>query len=760
MQIELIHTLFFFLAGGFLVFLAITITRDNFANRVNRAAGLLLFFAGLGPLILALGYVLSDGTVTSLRYTNTTIYHLAYLWELFFPALLVFSWLFPVDRMRSFRFPRLRYLVVVPQLLHVLLMLFYDRIVDLLNMLVASAESEGLLGALMQPLAWLGSQFLLFLGTIYTNEAIIFGAVNLSYVLLAVYFFETGRRYLTNPRLLSQTRIVIWGARFGLGLLVIAYAIDTLTQTPVAELVSASVMAGAVATGGGGFAYAIIRHQFLNLQLVLRQSLIYTLSSAVLVGLYVVIGMRSTDILEPLFGDRAEVVSYVFILLLLLIFQPISQWLDNIIRSMFVRTRTDHRNIIERFSRQVITIFDPKQLRQTIEETLKTSMLVDQVYFVLYDDSVSEYAVLPSDDYRRRTVIDREDLMLRGINLLDTPTRFASLSDYMVGSKLAEILSDLQVRIILPMKDAQHLLGFLALTTRAAGYRYSAEDINLLGVLSNQMVSALTNARLYADSLERLRLEEEVNMARQIQLDLLPSKPPDLVCSRIAASSTPSRVVGGDFYDFVPLPDQKRTGIVIADASGKGMPAALMIAQIQAIIRTEIGNGTPVPQMMKNMNTQMALGTSSEKYVTLFYAVLDEATKEIEYANAGHNHPFIVRRDGSVEYLDVGGPIIGAFPYIEYESARVTLEDDDVFFLFTDGLSEAMDADGHEYGEERIRNFVVERRVMTAEEILSSMLDDVYEYDPTNPPQDDTTAIAIKMTNHEERKDRSNDDDQ
>ena len=244
----------------------------------------------------------------------------------------------------------------------------------------------------------------------------------------------------------------------------------------------------------GCFSYAIIRHQFLNLQLVLRQSLIYTLSSAVLVGLYVVIGMKAEEVLQPFFGSRADLVSYVVILFLLMLFQPISQWLDNVIRSMFVRTRTDHRNIIERFSRQIISIFDPKQLRQTIEETLKTYLLVDRVYFVLYDDSVSEYAILASDDYARRTVISREDLLLRGINLLDTPTRFGSLSDYMEGSRLAEILGDLGVRVILPMKDAQHLLGFLALTTRAAGYRYGAEDFNLLGVLSNQMVSALTNA--------------------------------------------------------------------------------------------------------------------------------------------------------------------------------------------------------------------------------------------------------------------------
>jgi hypothetical protein len=217
----------------------------------------------------------------------------------------------------------------------------------------------------------------------------------------------------------------------------------------------------------------------------------------------------------------------------------------------------------------------------------------------LYDDSITEYAMLPSDDHPRRVVIDRQDLMLRGINLLDAPTYYRSLTDYSPGSELATMLEIRGVRMVLPMKDADHLLGFVALTEKAAGYRYSSEDLNLLGVLSNQMVSALTNARLYVESLERTRLQEEINMARQIQLDLLPSNPPTLDCSTICAGSTPSRTVGGDFYDFIEI-DGDRLGVVIADASGKGMPAALMIAQTQAMIRSEVNNGTPIASMLKN----------------------------------------------------------------------------------------------------------------------------------------------------------------
>jgi len=746
MQFELVHTLIFFLTGGFLVFMAITITRDNFTSLANRAAGAMLFFAGLGPMALALGYVIETTAAAPIDFRESTLYGLYHVWEFFFPSLLIFSWLFPIDRLHRFKHPGVRYLVVVPQLMHLSLILMYQRLVGLLNTLVTSSEGTDLTGMILKPFAWVFQQLMLLVAYIRAHEQVIFGLTNLAYIVAALYFIELGRRYLTNPRLQAQTRLVVWGMRTGLGLYTVAYLGWTFGEGGWAESASVYLLLAAIIGGGGFITNAIVRYRFLNVQLFFRQSMINTLVSSVLVGLYILLGVRSKDLLEPVLGSQAEVVSYLFIVLMLLLFQPISSWIDNVIRSMFMRTRTDYRNIMERFSRQVISNFEPLQLRRAIEEVLKTALLVNRVYFVLYDDSVGEYAILKSDDYQRRTVIARQDLMLRGINLLDTPARYSSLAAYQDGSRLAEILTELGARVILPLKDAQHLLGFLALTSKSAGYHYTAEDFNLLGVLSNQMVTALTNARLYADSLERLRLEEEVNMARQIQLDLLPSRPPECRVSVITASSTPSRTVGGDFYDFIAMPDKNRLGMVIADASGKGMPAALMVTQIQAILRSEVNNGNPIQVLLRNMNQQVATSTSSEKYVTLFYAELDMTECILHYSNAGHNYPVLVRAGGAVELLDVGGPVIGAFPGIEYQASSVKLERDDVLFFFTDGLSEAMNAAGVEYGDNRIREFLIERRSLGPQEIMDEILADVRKHDPSYPPQDDTTIITMKIT--------------
>lgn len=748
---ELLISLAYFLAGGALIFLAITVVRDNFAVRQNRATGAMLLFAGLGPIFLAIGTMMQQpaGTIPQPSdFQNSMFYQFHEIWELFFPSLLLFSWVFPIDRLKDTKISRFRALIFLPQVMHVIVMVFFVNITGMMDAVKIDPASEGFASMVLKPFSAIFTYALLLIDVIRSYEREIFGALNLVYVAAAVYYLESGARYVNEPRLFSRTKIVLWGIRLGVGL----YAIGLLGSLLYGKHLPANTVAiielAGVLLGAGVLAYAIVRHRFLEIQVVFRQSFIYTLATALLVALYVMLGMRIKDLLTPVFGARAEMVGYAIIIVLLILFQPISSWLDNVIRSMFIRTRTDYRNILERFSRQIISVFDPRQLRLNIEETLKTALLVDNVYFVLYDDGIGEYALLQSDEGSRPVVIQRDDLMLRGINLLDAPTQYGTLSAYEDGSDLAALLAERSVKVILPMKDAQHLLGFLALTGKAAGYTYSAEDYNLLGVLGNQMVSALTNARLYIESLERVRLQEEVTMARQIQLDLLPANPPQLACSAIFALSIPSRTVGGDFYDFIPI-DTHRWGIVIADASGKGMPAALMMAQIQAMIRSEVNNGNPIPTMLKNVNRQVVLASSTDKFVTLFYGELDTTTCTFTYANAGHNYPVLVRADdGSIELLETGGPVLGAFPDLTYHSDSVKLHPNDLLFFFTDGLSEAMNAEEVEYGEDRIRRFLVDSRENHPEILVKRILDDVKQFDPTSPPQDDTTIIAVKMRDH------------
>jgi sigma-B regulation protein RsbU (phosphoserine phosphatase) len=577
-----------------------------------------------------------------------------------------------------------------------------------------------------------------------SSERTLFSLINLIYIAAAVYFILRGKKLITNKQVRRQSNVISWGISAGIGLYAFAFLLPGLFSYELPEELKTLIAILALLAGGGTVGWAIIRHQFLDVSVIVRQSLVYTISSGILVGFYILIVGQADKLISSFFGSETTIINIAFIILALILFQPINIQLDNLIKKLFIKNRTDYRNIMEQLSRGLISVFDPVQLRAMIEKTLISTVLVERVYFVLFDDKLNEYALLPSEDYPEKFIIKRDDLMLGGIGQLESPTIIDRLSEYRTDSLLSEELEKRRIQLILPLKDANHLLGFLALSDKGSGYRYNAEDLTMLGVISNQLVSVLTNARLYADSLEKQRLDEEIAMARQIQLDLLPKEPPQGVDFNIHAYSIPSRTIGGDFYDFI----QKKDGIfgvVIADASGKGMPAALLVAQIQAMLRSESGNNVAIGKMLHNINRYVTESTSSEKFATLFYGEFDRNNRQFNYSNAGHNYPILVRANGSHEMLSEGGLVLGAFAGVDYREGAVQINENDLIFLYTDGLSEAQNHADEEFGESRILDYVIKNRQYGSRHIADGILEEVRRFDSTFPPRDDTTVVILKF---------------
>jgi len=717
--------------------------RGRFSNRLNRIAGMMLFFAALGSVFMALGSIVRPNVSAESPFEESFLYNLLYIWELFFPMFLLFSWVFPSDRLSNPKFRKWRYLIFLPHIFHILLVVAFrnpDKLFNLLEM----DSGEGFIALVLKPLSYILKFVALGFSLLIHSQETLFSIVNLLYVGLAIYFIFRGRKLIANLTLRNQSNMIIWGISLAVALYSGAFLVPQIFTFEIPEILSAGLLIIALIVGGGSIGWSIVRYQFLDVSVIVRQSLVYTISSAILVGLYILMVGEADKLITTVFGSKTNIANIVFIILALALFQPINIQLDNLIKRLFLGNRTDYRNVMEILSRRLISVFQPEQIRSMIEKTLTSTLLVDRIYFVLFDDSLNEYALLPSPDYPEKIVIEREDLYLGGVGQLEAPAMTDRLSVYRRGSRLAGEMEKRRVQLILPLKDANHLLGFLALTEKASGFRYNAEDISMLGVMSNQLVTVLTNARLYADSLEKHRLDEEITMARQIQLDLLPKCPPRSEIFDICAFSLPSRIIGGDFYDFIYKKDGS-FGIVIADASGKGMPAALLVTQIQAILRSEVGNNAQIAQILYNVNKHIVESTSSERFATLFYGEFDPETCEFKYANAGHNYPILVRADGSHETLTRGGIALGAFPEAKYQEDLVRLGKEDMLFFYTDGLSEAQNHEEEEFGEKRILEYILHNRKLNSEEIMDGILADVRRFDVTDPPRDDTTLIVMKV---------------
>jgi sigma-B regulation protein RsbU (phosphoserine phosphatase) len=297
---------------------------------------------------------------------------------------------------------------------------------------------------------------------------------------------------------------------------------------------------------------------------------------------------------------------------------------------------------------------------------------------------------------------------------------------------------------MIPLQSQEGFIGFLGLSEKSTGFRYSYEDLTLLNVLGNQLVITMINIHLYQESLEKQRLEEDLLRARQIQLALLPRSVPHGKTFELSAYIQPARQVGGDYYDFIRI-NGESFGIAIADASGKGMPAALMVSLIHAFLRAEAKNKLPPNEVMCNINKLICASTSSGKFATMFYGEFNPTQRNLTYCNAGHNYPIVVRKEGGVEYLQEGGLIIGEFPSATYERAERFFNPDDTVVMYSDGLTEAFNAVEEQFGEKRLLDLLEGSHRHTAEKIKDMIVQEVNNFSRGSLFWDDFTLVVLKV---------------
>ena len=273
---------------------------------------------------------------------------------------------------------------------------------------------------------------------------------------------------------------------------------------------------------------------------------------------------------------------------------------------------------------------------------------------------------------------------------------------------------------------------------------YSQTDIEFLSSLGNLAIISIENARLFREAIEKQKMEDELLIAREIQKGLLPDKLPFIKGFLTDAVNISSKQVGGDYYDLIPI-SATRYVIAIGDVSGKGTPASLLMANMQATIRALVPLDLSLSELTKRVNNLMCRNTGSDRFITFFWGIVDTEAKSLNYVNAGHNPPYIFRSNGTIDRLDKGGIILGVMQtMIPYEEDTVLLREGDVFLLFTDGVSEAMDKEGNEYGEDRLEKVARESLKLPPDAILSNIVSSVKEHARDTVQSDDITMIVIK----------------
>jgi sigma-B regulation protein RsbU (phosphoserine phosphatase) len=304
-------------------------------------------------------------------------------------------------------------------------------------------------------------------------------------------------------------------------------------------------------------------------------------------------------------------------------------------------------------------------------------------------------------------------------------------------------LADYGLLAVVPIRKEDVTHGFVGLGARPSNQSFTDDELAFAGALANQAIVALENAWLIEETIEKRRLEEELAIASNIQSRLFPKRLPEIAGYQLAARSTPTRHVGGDYYDAIELGDG-RVLIAIADVSGKGVPAALLMSNVQASLRALCGPGMDLAANAGRISEIIYANTDFNKYATFFYGILDPSSHTLVYTNAGHNPPMLLRAAGDLEGLDVGGLPVGLMPGSTYESGSTRFGPGEVLALYTDGVTEAVDTAGEEFGEERLERLVREHAAAGSSALLDSIYDAVSAFSAGMPQADDITMMVIK----------------
>jgi sigma-B regulation protein RsbU (phosphoserine phosphatase) len=321
---------------------------------------------------------------------------------------------------------------------------------------------------------------------------------------------------------------------------------------------------------------------------------------------------------------------------------------------------------------------------------------------------------------------------------LPAPKAVAELQD----GPLRRLLEQHRLSLAVPLTAGERIEGVLAIGERASRTPFSPEDREFAHALARQALAALESARLHQIRIEKQRRDHELQVAREIQQSLFPSCRPDIAGFDVAAESRPCYEVGGDCYDWIHL-GNGRLALVVADVSGKGTPASLLMASVHASMQALAGTATPV-EVVERLNRFLFGRTQANRYVTLFYAELDPPSRRLHYVNAGHVPPYRIARDGAVERLAQGGFALGLFDEAIYDAGQVRLDPGDVVAMVTDGATEANSPDEREFGDERVCETIHTLSGGSAFEIKEGLVAAVNCWTGEAGSRDDLTVLILK----------------
>jgi phosphoserine phosphatase RsbU/P len=504
--------------------------------------------------------------------------------------------------------------------------------------------------------------------------------------------------------------------------------------------------------------YTIVKHDLFAIDTIVRRTYGYVLSTASVVAVYALLVSTLNVTFQGSDVARSPLFSIGFALAVVFLFEPMYRRFQSFVDRVFYRRRYDYGKTIKNISEAMTSILDPDLISKTLIGSVVKEMFLENGALLLSDTGSRTYRVktiegvdvqsLPASELREDDAVvsamkERKDALLRH-DVLMNPRHEANRDD------LHRTFVSLSSELMLPLTYKDELRGIISLGRKKSGKLFTPEDLDLLKTLTSQSAIALENAYLFKENLQKGRMEEELKIAHDIQMGMLPDKAPQLEGLTIAARTIPAREVGGDFYDFVEFRADaaaERLGIIIADVSGKGVSAGLLMAGARSTYRVLLDTDPPVAKVMTLANQRLRQDIRKGMFVALLYAVLDPGARTLTLSNAGQTQPILCAPGADPAYVTTDGDTfpLGIVADCDYQEAKLNLPRESVVVFYTDGAVEAMNGQEELYGFDRFLASVHEGRNLDAPALLDRLLEDIARFVGGTEQHDDITIIVARV---------------
>jgi serine phosphatase RsbU (regulator of sigma subunit) len=487
------------------------------------------------------------------------------------------------------------------------------------------------------------------------------------------------------------------------------------------------------------FAFAILKYRLMEIDVVIRKTVTYSIVSGCVAAVYFALAGGLGGLLITRAGVHSTWITVGATLATVTVFVPVRKRVQNIVDRRFFRRKEDLPHALRALHAETTEIGNlPALLNMVAEQVVKVLKVRHAVIFCksLREQAFTAAVEVGLHDRIEPTALlkglrfDRNSPLLAPAGIAFRPP--ASLPN---SEKLA--VEQLGTALIVPMRRGGEMIGFMSLGRKLSDQEFEPDEMEFLAGAADQTASAIYNLGLRKQA-------QEYEEAREIQEKLLPKQIPQAPGLEISGSWRPARVVGGDYFDVLKFSDS-RLGLCIGDVSGKGMPAALLMSNLQAVVKALATEEITPQELVAKVNRVMWRNTTEDKFITLFYARLDAKRRTLEFTNAGHNAPILTRQDGTQVRLEEGGLIVGAFQESAYAQGQIDLRPGDRLVMFTDGVSEAVNGEEEEFGEKRLVEASLRCRQQCAEALHRSLFDIAAEF-CGGEFDDDATVLVVAVS--------------